>query len=181
MKLHILLIGASLLATVSISCGGGARGSGESLAKASLEAQPISVDAEQVLLTGPQVDCGVKEELWEAPQQIGGRTTARLTQNGRDLKFADDVSITEPGYTKPYVQVRGQFPVQVSEVGSIKDGPDGQTKIAQIKGGIVIQHACFSTPLPLMGVKNGRFTHEVPPRFQFQPGDEKWTFEKLVH
>lgn len=181
MKFPIIWLGAGLLAVLSTSCGNSGTGSPEDSTKNTLEVRPIRVDAEQVTLTGTQIECGVKEDLWEAPLQVGDRTTAKLTQKGRDLKFADDVAVVEPGYKSPYVQVRGEFPVQVLEVVSVKDGPSKNTKVAQIKGGIVIQHQCFNGALALQGVKNGRFNQDVPARFQFDVNGETWTFDKLVH
>src|SRR5882724_2153215 len=67
-----------------------------------IEATPLKIDAEYVILTPTQVQCGVREDLWEEPVQQSERSTARLKQKARDLKFADDVSIGDLRY--PYAQ-----------------------------------------------------------------------------
>ena len=36
-------------------------------AQAIMGSAPVHLDAEQVSLTGSQLDCGVQNELWEAP------------------------------------------------------------------------------------------------------------------
>ena len=49
----------------------------------------MRLDAEYVILNQSQVDCGVQEELWEAPPPlkgiVGERASARLTDKGRSL------------------------------------------------------------------------------------------------
>ncbi len=149
-------------------------------AKGTLESAPVSLDGEQVKLTAAQLDCGVQSELWEAPSEVSqGRTVARLNTKGRELNFSDD-PVSEPSYRQPHVQIRGSFPVQVEEITSIRDGPEKGTKLVVAKAGIRIQHSCFSTPLPLMGVKRGNFSEDTPPSFLFgQDGD--WRVEKIVH
>jgi hypothetical protein len=47
-----------------------------------IEANPVKLDAEQVILSDGEVACGVENELWDAPSPAGSRTTARLTQKG---------------------------------------------------------------------------------------------------
>jgi hypothetical protein len=148
--------------------------------KSTLEAAPVNLDGEQVSLTQSQVECGVNEELWERPTQVSQeRTTARLTQKGRDLKFNDDVVTVDSNYHSAYVQVRGQFSLQVDDVPAIRD--DQGTKIADTKSGVKIQHACFQNPLPLMGVKHGNFNADTPVTFSFHLGDNGWQMDKLVH
>jgi len=150
--------------------------------KSAIEAQPVTLDGEQVSLTGPQVDCGVEAELWDRPAQASGeRMTARLNQKGRDLKFNDDVVYQDPNYRQPYVQVRGDVSLQVDDVPAIRDGDNG-TKIAETKAGVKIQHSCFPNPLPLMGIKKGNFSPDTPVKFQFhQAEDGSWKVDKLLH
>jgi len=143
-----------------------------------VEAAPMKIDAEYVTLTGPQVECGVREELWEAPVQSGDRSTARLAAKGRDLKFAEDVSIGDQRL--PYVQIRGEFPLKFLDSVTVKDGPEKETKLIETKVGAIIQHACFPAPLPIMGVRHGKFTQDYPPVF-FYRLNNGWQFERVVH
>jgi hypothetical protein len=149
-------------------------------AKDLLESAPINLEGEQVTLTSMQFDCGVQEDLWEHPTQFSpDRSTARLDPKGRDLKFNDDV-VMEPS-RQPYLQVRGALSLQVDDVSNIRDGPENGTKLADIKGGVKIQHTCFSNPLPIMGVKKGNFQADTPATFQFRLRDDGWHVEKMVH
>jgi hypothetical protein len=149
-------------------------------AKDLLESAPINLEGEQVTLTSMQFDCGVQEDLWEHPTQFSPeRSTARLDPKGRDLKFNDDV-VMEPN-RQPYIQVRGAMSLQVDDVSNLRDGPENGTKLADIKGGVKIQHTCFSSPLPIMGVKKGNFQADTPATFQFRLRDDGWHAEKMVH
>jgi hypothetical protein len=149
-------------------------------AKEVLESTPISLEGEQVTLTSPQVDCGAQEDLWERPTQFSPeRSTARLDQKGRDLKFNDDV-VMEPN-RQPYVQVRGAVSLQVDEVSNIRDGEESGTKLVDVKAGVKIQNTCFPNPLPIMGVKKGNFQPGTPVSFLFRLGNDGWHVEKLVH
>lgn len=151
-------------------------------AKLAIEAQPIRLEAEQVALTQKQVDCGAREDLWEPPAQGSeSRQSAKLMSGGRSLQFDDDVSVAEAGYSQPYVQVRGEFPVVVGEVVNIKNGRDANTRIAQVKAGVTVSHGCFGRPLPLMGVRNGKFLLEVNPTVELRVEGETWKFERVVH
>ncbi len=121
------------------------------------------------MLTPQQVQCGVQNELWEPPGPINGdRSIARLTTQGRALKFADDISVVEPGYRSPYVQVRGDFNLGVIEIQNTKNGPDKDTKLVDVRVGIKIDHACFSSPLPIMGLRKGRFSEDASPVLLFR-------------
>lgn len=149
-------------------------------AKGILESTPFSLEGEQVTLTSMQVECGAQEDLWERPNQFSAeRSTARLDQKGRDLKFNDDVSI-EPNRL-PYVQVRGAVSLQVDDVSNIRDGGENGTKMVDVKVGVKIQHTCFPNPLPIMGVKKGNFQPDTPVSFLFRLHDDGWHAEKLVH
>jgi hypothetical protein len=128
-----------------------------------------------------QLECGVQSELWEAPAQVSqDRSTARLTAKGRELNFGDDPAI-EPSFHHPYAQVRGPFSLQVDEVSGVRDGEADDTKLVDAKAGIKLQHACFSNPLPIMGVKHGVFREDTPVSFLFRRSEDGWHLEKLVH
>lgn len=144
--------------------------------KGMLEGTPLVLSSEQVTLTPPQVDCGVQNELWLPPSD----NIARLTQKGRDLKFTDDVRVNDPEIHRAYTQVTGTFPVQVSDVSRIRDTDNGM-KLADVKLGVVIAHECFGGPLPLMGVRKGKFAADAPVVFRFQGSGKEWTLDKLVH
>ena len=149
-------------------------------AKDLLESSPINLEGEQVTLTPMQVDCGVQEDLWERPTQFSPeRSTARLDEKGRNLKFNDDV-VLEPN-RQPYVQIRGAVSIQVDDVSNIRDGPEPGTKLVDVKGGVKIQHTCFATPLAMMGVKKGNFQADIPVSFLFRLRDDGWHVDKLVH
>ncbi len=146
---------------------------------------PIHLDAEQVTLTQAQVDCGVQNELWDQPSGGGGvvgapHVTARLLPAGRDLHFDDDVVVSEPGFSRPYAQIRGEFMMQLADGPTIRDeGSD--SKLVEGKLMVIIPHTCFSDPLPLLGVRKGRFTQDALPILEFHLGNNGWQFEKLVH
>ena len=149
-------------------------------AKGILESAPVNLEGEQVTLTSMQVDCGVQEDLWERPTQFSPeRSTARLDQKGRDLKFNDDVVI-EPD-RQPYVQVRGAVSLQVGEVSNIRNGEENGSKLVDAKAGVKIQHTCFPNPLPIMGVKKGNFQPDIPVSFLFRLREDGWHAEKLLH
>src|SRR5256885_3385531 len=78
-------------------CAGCSRDFNDEMAEIKAEEKPMKLDGEQLVLTGAQVDCGVQQELWEKPSQVGERSIARLLPKGRDLKFYDDVVVHEPG------------------------------------------------------------------------------------
>lgn len=147
-----------------------------------IEAAPLRVDAEQVMLTGIEVDCGVRAELWGAPTDPNqGRSICPLLPAGRALQFDDDVVYTEPGQQTSYVQIRGKFPLTVIEMVSAKDGPEGNTKLVASKVGVRVENSCFPNPLPIMGVRKGQFNQDDPPVLQFRLNGEDWQMEKFVH
>jgi hypothetical protein len=148
----------------------------EGAIRGQLESAPQNLSGEQVTLTEIQVDCGAKNELWEPPNG----NVARLIQKGRDLKFSDDVRLNDPDIRVPYIQVSGTFPVVVADVSKLRDAGKG-FKLADVKLGITIAHECFATPLPLMGVRKGKFTPEAPVVFRFQGSGKEWSLDKLVH
>src|SRR5262249_34200410 len=131
--------------------------------KGMIEMFPVRLDGEQVVVSQATIDCGVKYELWEPLTEVSGaRTTARLLGPARDLKLSDDIAY-ESGHRQAFVQVNGEFPLQVDEITSTRD-EDKETKIVEGKIGIKIAHGCFPVPLPIMGVKHGNFSEEVLPR-----------------
>jgi hypothetical protein len=147
----------------------------EGAARAQLESTPQKLSNEQVTLNESQLDCGTKNELWEPPNG----NMARLLQKGRDLKFTDDVRFNDPEIRTPYIQVSGTFPVAIFDVSRLRN--DNGYKLADVKMGIVITHECFTSPLPLMGVKKGKFTPDAPVVFRFQGSGKEWSLDKLMH
>lgn len=143
-----------------------------------IQGSPVRLDAEYVMLTPPQVDCGVQEDLWDQPMQSGHRQIARLTQKGRDLKFSDDVSIGE--MRSPYVQIRGDFNLFVIEITNDRDGPEPLTRLVETKVAAIIQHTCFPNPLPIMGVRKGNFTQDYSPILLFRYTNG-WQLESFRH
>jgi hypothetical protein len=147
-----------------------------------IEGNTLRLDAEYAMLTGQQYDCGIEEDLWERPLQPMGLPgqigTARLTQKGRDLKFSDDVSVGDKRY--PYVQVNGDFNMKVIDIVADKDGPDQFSRLVETHVGVLIQHTCFLTALPLMGVRKGQFTQDYSPVLFFRYNNG-WSIEKVVH
>jgi hypothetical protein len=149
-----------------------------------LASAPIHLDAEQVSLTMSQVECGVQNDLWEPPPSnlaTISHATARLLQAGRDLHFDDDVVLVDPGFRSPYVQVRGDFMVQipVDNMNVHEDGADG--RLVEGKLMVVVPNGCFSDLLPVLGVRKGRFSQEAFPVIQFHLDNDGWHFVKLVH
>lgn len=149
-------------------------------AQAVIGAAPIHLDAEQVVLTMPQVDCGVQSDLWDPPTEVSERKIAHLTAQGRALEFDDDVVVTEPGYSQPYAQIRGAFPVQLADGSTLHD--DGQYgKRVEGRLSVIISHPCFSGPLPLMGVRRGKFNQDAAPAMHFSLQGDGWHFDNLIH
>jgi hypothetical protein len=174
-------VSALALAILCSACGSGDFNYGK--VHNIIEGTQLDLDAEYVTLTQQQLNCGVQEDLWDAPQtMITGerteRTTAKLTEKGRSLSFGDDVSIGD--MSKPYVQIRGQHNVTVFEISSDRDGPEQLTKIVEVRIGVPINHTCFQTPLPLMGVRKGKFTQDYNPVLFFRYNNG-WYIDKLMH
>jgi len=146
-----------------------------------IEAAPIRVEAEQVMLTSPEVDCGVRSELWGPPTDPNqGRSVCPLMPAGRALRFDDDVVYTEPGQQSAYVQIRGRFPLTILEMVSANDGPESNTKLVTSRVGVRLDNPCFPNPLPIMGVRKGQFNQEEPPVMLFRLNGD-WQLEKFVH
>jgi hypothetical protein len=154
----------------------------EDVATGAITSSPMKLEGEQVTLTDPQIQCGVQAEYWDAPVTISpDLIKAHLTAKATNLKFNDDVIIHDTSSSVPYVQVRGDFPLQVASVTSIKDGEDKNTKLVQAKVGVKIDDACFQNPLPLMGVRHGNFSADSPVVFHMRLDDQGWHVDKLVH
>jgi hypothetical protein len=146
-----------------------------------IESNPMHLDAEYVMLTQQQYECGLQEELWEPPLHpiLQGMTgTAHVTKQGQDLKFSDDVMLGDKRY--PYVQVRGDFNLFVNEITSDRGGSDEFQRFVETKLAVVIQHTCFPTPLPLMGVRKGQFSQDYSPVLEFRYNNG-WSIERVVH
>jgi hypothetical protein len=144
--------------------------------KGMLEGSPQELSGEQVLLTDQQVTCGAQNDLWDPPSG----NTARVQQKGRNLHFSDDVRLNDPEIPQPYIQIAGSLPVQVADVSRIRD-TDGGMKLADVKLGITISHECFPAPLPVMGIRKGKFAADAPVVFRFRGGGKEWALDKLIH
>lgn len=144
--------------------------------------RPVQVDNEQVSLNAGQLGCGVDNELWEGTPPADGTHSAvyRLTEKGRALQFSDDIYVNDPGYPAPFTQVRGKFFLQVDRVVTVDDAKDG-SKLVQAMVGVKIAHPCFPTPLPLMGIKKGKFAAEIAPTLKYENGEDGWWPTQLVH
>jgi len=160
-----------------VACGCDSGGFGLNKVKDLLEPKPLQLDAEQVMLTQAQVDCGVRADLWEAPISSGERMVARLTEKGRAAKFTDDVVISS-AFAKPVTQVRGQFNLAVFELVHIKDEPGA--KLVEARVGVYVNHSCFNGALPMMGVRRGDFTPDAPATFRFVE-EGGWHLDRIVH
>lgn len=152
---------------------------GPAAAQAQVAQKPRRLDAEQLILNGTQVECGVREQLWDPPAELGSRTLARLTERGRALKFDDDVVVAEAGHRLPYVQVRGDFPLTMPEQPDIKD--QGDMKVAVGKVVAMVDHSCFPDPVPVMGVRHGNFEEGAVPVVRFEHKEDGWAYAGLVH
>jgi len=142
----------------------------------------LQLDNEQVSINYTQLACGVQNELWEGtpPTELGQAATYRLTEKGRALQFSDDVYINDPGNPGPFAQVRGKFYLQVDRVVTIDTSKDG-AKLVHAVLGVKIPHPCFATPLPIMGIKKGKFVADVAPTLKYENGEEGWWPTELVH
>jgi len=147
-----------------------------------IESNPVRLDAEYVILTTAQYECGIQEDLWDRPTQYqalpGQTATARVTSKGNALKFSDDVILGDRRF--PYVQIRGDFSLAVNDISNDKAGPEEFTRLVETKVAAIITHSCFQTPLPIMGVRKGQFTQDYAPIFLFRYNNG-WSIDKIVH
>jgi hypothetical protein len=172
-SMRALLVGVSAAFCLTlVGCGDGEFNPAKALA-----AGPRQLDGEQVVLTQAQLECGATEELWNMETQ-GDRSSGRLTAKGQALGFSDDIRVNEQ--RNPYVQIRGSFPLSVSGIAAVRD-EDPQTKVVEAKVGVVVDHACFHAPLPMMGIRKGNFAQTAPARFQFALRSDYWEYERLLH
>jgi hypothetical protein len=152
----------------------------EGLAGAILQEKPMKLDGEQLILTDGQVSCGAENDLWESPSRAGDRTTARLLDKGRALGFYDDVVVREGGSQISYSQVRGELPLEFNPPSEIHDAAAG-VKIVTVKVGARINHSCFPSALPIMGVRKGQFNSEAAPTLRYVQEGPDWKFDRIVH
>src|SRR5215470_10146252 len=118
------LVGSATLLAMMLCAGCGNKDFGDGLAREVIEAKPVMLDGEQVILNGEQIQCGVQNDFWDTPTQVGDKTIARLLPKGRELKFFDDV-IREAGCQDFSVQMRGEVPVSFGGASEIKDTEQG--------------------------------------------------------
>ena len=154
----------------------------EDVATGAIQSRPMTLEGEQAILNDPQTQCGVQSELWDPPNSLSpDHASAHLTSKARDLKFNDDVIVKDPNIRAAYVQIRGNFPLQVQSITAIKNGEDQSTKLVEAKVGVRIDNACFPDVLPLMGVRHGNFSPDAPVVFHLHFDDSGWHVDKLVH
>jgi hypothetical protein len=172
---------ASLVAGLALSClGCGDPDFNDSKTRAIVGSQQWMLNGEQITLNQQLVDCGVDNDLWFPPTQVSqNRYIARLTEQGKALKFSDDVSIGEPGFPQPYVQVNGAFDLQMDDIYDTHDLEQGVKRVVA-KLSVKIPHACFPNPIPIMGVKKGHFDESAPATIDFALTDI-WRLDKVVH
>jgi hypothetical protein len=108
-----------------------------------------------------------------------GGAVGRLTDAGRALHFGDDIRMEDGKFSGPYSQLSGTFRVKALKIEEITgDQPD--LKIVDAKIGVVIDHPCFTKPLPVMGIDRGDFSEDTAPRLRMrQKGD--WLVEQVLH
>jgi hypothetical protein len=148
----------------------------------SIEASPVRLDGEQVMITPQQIDCGFRNDLWDqATYDENQRGVARIQPAGRALHFDDDVQINDPAFPRPYVQIRGEFPLQVLEIVNIRDSDDPSVKLIEVKLGIMVNHTCFQQPIPLAGVKRGRFNADMNPIVRLRQDGSTWIVDRMMH
>jgi hypothetical protein len=173
-SLWIMLLPSLLL----VGCGAGEFSEGT--VRQRIESQPTRLDGEQVTLTRGQLECGTQAELWTIEHLGADRTVGRLTQQGRDLGFGDDIQIDEPGFNNPYAQLRGPFVMSLIQLNNIKD-EGAQSKVVDAKVAVRINNPCFDNPLPLiLGVKHGKFNETVGVLMRFRLDDD-WNYDQIVH
>jgi hypothetical protein len=148
--------------------------------RAAAGSHPLELSSEQVSLSMEQVNCGVRNELWEEADSGTGGQTYRLTQKGRDLQFSDDILPIGPNYGAMYTQVRGKFALQMGRVDRIRTASDG-SKLVQAQLGVRVPHECFAAALPLMAVAKGKFTPDVFPTLKYEAAGESFEPTELVH
>ena len=170
-----------VLLVLLLLAGCASSGFNKSMAKDVLEANPVQLNGEQLLLSDEQLTCGDREELWHLTQLAPGRAIGRLTEAGRALQFSDDVRVGAGGSVGPTVQVTGKFGLRALQVPALQD-EGKRSKVVEARTGVVVNHACFKYPLPtLMGVRRGEFTAAANPMFRLRLQQENWTVEELLH
>jgi hypothetical protein len=171
---------AAILCTLAAGCGD-PNAFDDGVAKSAAEAEAFQLDSEQVSLRDNQLACASNEDLWDQPTVNGEHFTAHLQQKGRKLNFTDDVTSGEAGFSAPYTQVRGKFPLQLDRVVATRDGEDKDTKIVQAKVGIKVANSCFDSPLPIMGVRKGKYSDDLPVTLQYERDGNGWHLTKIIH
>jgi hypothetical protein len=179
-RTRLLLAAVAMTAMALTGCSSSSGGLDEGTVFAVTSGQTLKLDSEQVSIKPEHVTCGVQNDLFDQPTQSGTRTVARLTEKGRALGFSDDVTTAESGYSMPYTQVRGTFPVEIRQVVSIKDATQGEKKV-EAWAGIKIDHSCFPAPLAIMGIRRGTMDQSQPAAFAFVTTGSDWHLDHILH
>jgi hypothetical protein len=144
-----------------------------------IESSKLQLSGEQVLVTPEQVICGEKKGLWLIHQMEGGGAVGRLTEAGRALEFGDDVRMGNHKFSNPSIQLHGSFNVKVQKFVQMTD-EKADAKIAEVKLGVVVKHACFEKPLTLLGIDRGDFSEEAAPRVRLRQRNG-WMADQILH
>lgn len=154
----------------------------EDVARGAIESAPMKLEGEQVTINDTQMQCGLRAEYWEPPVATSNdRSSAHLTSKGRELKFNDDLIVHDPSSRVAFIQVRGEFPLVVDSIVSMKDAGDQTNKLVEAKVRAKIEDPCFPEGVPLMGVRHGNFSADSPVVFHMHLDDSGWHVDKLVH
>ncbi len=173
-------LGWGLLITATLLLAGCAEpGFDRGVAGNILNSEQVTLNSEQVLLDGGQIDCGVNDGLWTIADLGGGHRRGRLTYDGRELGFSDDINLDAGA--EAHAQMNGTFQVRTMNTESLDD-VDAQTKLLRASVGVVIDHPCFPHPLRIMGVRRGEFRSDINPVFRFRlVAENQWDFDRLIH
>jgi hypothetical protein len=141
-----------------------------------IEAATISLQGEQVVMTPEQAICGEKEGLWKI-EQTGYGATGRLTPAGRQL-FADNVEMGDRRFSGPVVPMTGEGKLKVVQISNVTEST--AVKVVTARVGVVLKHACFPDPLPLLGSDRGQFTEATEPQIRLRD-DDGWVVDRILH
>jgi hypothetical protein len=147
----------------------------EELLLESIGNSTVRMDNEQVVLTQDQVNCGTKEELWEVSELPNGSSIARLTPAGRKF-FADDLRIGDAHYSGPVAPLVGSHKIKLVKVTSLQP-PTGPVQTLTGRISAVLEHECFSSPVPIMGIAHGTFSERAEPILRVRNG----VGEQIIH
>jgi hypothetical protein len=170
----------ALLSLFVLLAGCGSSEFNKDTAKEVIEANPVQLNGEQLLLTEEQVTCGNQQDLWHLTQLGSKKAIGHLTDKGRALQFTDDVRVGEQGAAGATVQVTGKFALRALQVPSLQNEGE-RSRVVEAKTVVVVNHECFKGSSPaLLGVRRGEFTASANPMFRLKLRDD-WSVSELIH